>query len=154
MDGTRKYYPEWGNSDPKGHAHYILTNKWILAPMPPKKYRIPKIQSTELKNSTIWRAQVRMPQWGRGKQPQEEWETWQQKGMQGLGEERGTWSGIGLWKRTEALGSSRKNRKETLGGRRLRGPSRMYQRPGRWETIRTQREGPLMKCPTVGRGNL
>jgi hypothetical protein len=30
MDGTRKY-PEWGNSDPKGHAWYVLTNKWILA---------------------------------------------------------------------------------------------------------------------------
>jgi hypothetical protein len=31
MDGTRKYHPEWGNSDPKGHAWYVFTNKWILA---------------------------------------------------------------------------------------------------------------------------
>jgi hypothetical protein len=31
--------------DPKGHAWYVLTNKWILA----KQYRIPRIQSTELK---------------------------------------------------------------------------------------------------------
>ena len=40
-----KYHPERGNSDPEGHAWNVLTNKWILA----KKYRIPKIQSTELK---------------------------------------------------------------------------------------------------------
>ena len=45
MDGTRKYHPECGNSDPKGHAWYVLTNKWILA----KKYRIHRIKSTELK---------------------------------------------------------------------------------------------------------
>jgi hypothetical protein len=31
MDGTRKYHPEWGNSDSKGHAWYVLINKWILA---------------------------------------------------------------------------------------------------------------------------
>jgi hypothetical protein len=30
MDGTQKYHPEWGISDPKGHAWYVLTNKWIL----------------------------------------------------------------------------------------------------------------------------
>jgi hypothetical protein len=47
MDGTRKYYPEWGNSGTKGHAWCILTNKWILARR--KKYRIPRIPSTELK---------------------------------------------------------------------------------------------------------
>jgi hypothetical protein len=41
MDGTRKY-SECGNSDPKEHAWYVLTNKWILAP-PPKK----KIQNTQ-----------------------------------------------------------------------------------------------------------
>jgi hypothetical protein len=45
MDGARKYHPEWGNPDPKGHAWYVLTNKWILT----KKYRIPRIQPTELK---------------------------------------------------------------------------------------------------------
>jgi hypothetical protein len=48
MDGTRKYHPERGNSDPNGHACpflLVLTNKWILTT---KKYRIPKIQSTEL----------------------------------------------------------------------------------------------------------
>ena len=38
VDGTRKY-PEWGNSDPKGHAWYVLTDKCILA----KKFGIPKI---------------------------------------------------------------------------------------------------------------
>ena len=31
MDGTRKYYSEWDNPDPKGHAWYVLTDKWILA---------------------------------------------------------------------------------------------------------------------------
>jgi hypothetical protein len=31
MNGTRKYHPEWGNSDPKRHAWYVLTYKWILA---------------------------------------------------------------------------------------------------------------------------
>jgi hypothetical protein len=49
MDGTRKYHPVLGNSDPKGHAWYVLTNKWILAPTPIKKYRMPKIKSTEVK---------------------------------------------------------------------------------------------------------
>ena len=43
MDGTRKYHPVLGNSDPKGHAWYVLTNKRILAKK--KKYRIPKIQN-------------------------------------------------------------------------------------------------------------
>jgi hypothetical protein len=46
MDGTRKYHPELGSSDPKGQAWYVLTNKWILEKKP---YRIPKIQSTEFK---------------------------------------------------------------------------------------------------------
>jgi hypothetical protein len=27
MDGTRKYHPELGSSDPKGQAWYVLTNK-------------------------------------------------------------------------------------------------------------------------------
>ena len=30
-DGTRKYHPECGNSDPKGHAWYGFSNKWLLA---------------------------------------------------------------------------------------------------------------------------
>ena len=46
IDGTRKYHPDWGNSEPKGHASYILTNKYILEKK--KKDRIPIIQSTEL----------------------------------------------------------------------------------------------------------
>ena len=29
MNGTRKF-PEWGNSDSKGHVWYVLTNTWIL----------------------------------------------------------------------------------------------------------------------------
>lgn len=31
MNGTAKYHPEWGSSVPKGHAWYVLTNKWRLA---------------------------------------------------------------------------------------------------------------------------
>jgi hypothetical protein len=27
----KKFHPEWHSSDPKGHAWYVLTNKWILA---------------------------------------------------------------------------------------------------------------------------
>ena len=42
MDGSRKYHPD---TDPKEHAWYVLTDKWILA----KKYRIPRIQCTEFK---------------------------------------------------------------------------------------------------------
>jgi hypothetical protein len=38
--------PSEVNSDPKAWAWYVLTNKWILAT---KKYRITKIQSTELR---------------------------------------------------------------------------------------------------------
>jgi hypothetical protein len=36
MDGTRKYHPECGNPDPKGHSWYVITVKWVLA----KQYRI------------------------------------------------------------------------------------------------------------------
>jgi hypothetical protein len=28
--GTRKCYPEWDISDPKGYEWYVLTNRWIL----------------------------------------------------------------------------------------------------------------------------
>jgi hypothetical protein len=75
MDGNRKYHPEWGDSYSKGHEWYVLTNKWILA----KKYRIPRLQSKELKKVNSWRAQVRMPQShfaGRWKQSQEEGRDW------------------------------------------------------------------------------
>jgi hypothetical protein len=36
MDGTRKYYPDRGNPNPKGHKLYVITEKLILT----KKYRI------------------------------------------------------------------------------------------------------------------
>jgi hypothetical protein len=95
----------WGNSYPKVHAWYVLINKWILTK---KKYRIPRIQSTELKKLTCQRAQVRMPQChlgGRRKQSQ---------GGSVLGEKgnrdgkRGTWLVI-VWGRTETQSHSRKN---------------------------------------------
>ena len=44
MDRTRKY-PERGIPEPKGHAWYVLTDRWILA----KKYRIPMIIPIVLK---------------------------------------------------------------------------------------------------------
>jgi hypothetical protein len=31
MDGTRKYHSEGGNSNTKGQAWYVSTNKWVLA---------------------------------------------------------------------------------------------------------------------------
>jgi hypothetical protein len=31
MNGTSKYHPEWGNSDPKECAWYVLINMWVLA---------------------------------------------------------------------------------------------------------------------------
>ena len=43
MNGTSKYYPEWGNPITKEHTWYVLTDKWILA----QKFRIPKIQFTD-----------------------------------------------------------------------------------------------------------
>jgi hypothetical protein len=45
MDRTREYYLEKVNTGPKGHAWYILIDKWILA----QRYRIPMIQSTDCK---------------------------------------------------------------------------------------------------------
>lgn len=53
MGGTL-YHTEWSNSDPEGHAWYILTNTRILEKQKQKtdkqkKNKIPKIQSTELK---------------------------------------------------------------------------------------------------------
>ena len=56
MDGTRKYHPERGNSDkgnPKGHAWYILTNKWILA----KKQNKTKTKTLQNTQDTINRTQ-------------------------------------------------------------------------------------------------
>jgi hypothetical protein len=44
MDRTRKYHPKLGNPDPKGHAWYVLIDKWGLG----KKYRIPMIQLTDI----------------------------------------------------------------------------------------------------------
>ena len=43
MDVSRKYHPEWGNSDPQGYAWYVLTNKWILA-----KKKKKKVQNTQV----------------------------------------------------------------------------------------------------------
>jgi hypothetical protein len=54
IDGTRRYHPERGNSDPKGHTWYVLTDTWMLA----KEYRIPRMQLTD-RCVTSRKAQVR-----------------------------------------------------------------------------------------------
>jgi hypothetical protein len=41
-----KYHPQWGNRDPKGHAWYLLTDKYILA----INYRIQVFYSTDSSN--------------------------------------------------------------------------------------------------------
>jgi hypothetical protein len=73
---------------------------------------------------------------GRRKQPQVGMEggTWEGKSMGNEGTvQKGTWSGIGWEKRTEALRTSRKNgNRQLLGGRQLGKPSRMHQRADRW----------------------
>jgi hypothetical protein len=99
-------HPDWGNSDPKGHAWYVLTDKCILD----KMYWILRIQSTKLRNVNKLKGpseDVSVPL-GREKQLQE------QGGRDLVGKEaregkRGTWSGIGGTNRTEALKASRKN---------------------------------------------
>jgi hypothetical protein len=49
-----KYHLEWRNPDPKGHAWYVLTSKWILA----KMYRIPtdpkKLNKKEGTSKDAW----------------------------------------------------------------------------------------------------
>ena len=45
MNGTRKYYPEWGNPIIKKYTWYTFTGMRILA----QKLRIPKIQFTDQK---------------------------------------------------------------------------------------------------------
>jgi hypothetical protein len=48
IDRPAKYHLQWGKSHPKGHAWYVLTNKWILA-KEKKVPQIPTIQSTKFK---------------------------------------------------------------------------------------------------------
>ena len=43
---SRKYHPEWGSPDPKGHAWYVLTYRWILT----IKYKITTLESANPKN--------------------------------------------------------------------------------------------------------
>jgi hypothetical protein len=48
-----KYHPERGNSDTKGYAWYVLTNKWILA----KNTEYPRYSPQNSQRSTYSRAQ-------------------------------------------------------------------------------------------------
>jgi hypothetical protein len=106
VDGTRKYHPEWGNSDPKGHVWYVLINKWILE----KKDRISKIQPTELKkvNKLKGPSEDAPVPLGREKKAITSGEGHWRGSRQGR-KWGGTWSSIGWGKRTEALRASRKN---------------------------------------------
>ena len=101
MDGTWKYHPEWGNSDPKFHAWYVLTNKWILANnilqnTQDTVHRTQKVQQAEGPKygllSPTWEGEENNHIWRRREVPgrESEWGWW----------ERGTWSGIGWEKRT------------------------------------------------------
>jgi hypothetical protein len=57
---------------------------------------------------------------------------------------KGKWSGW-YWVRDKdwsPKGEQKEWKQTTSGGRRLRGPCKMHQRSGRWETPRTQRERP------------
>ena len=60
MDGTRKYHPEWDNSDQKGHSWYVLTHKWILTP--PAKKKVSNLQDTD--HITHKGQQTGGPKWG------------------------------------------------------------------------------------------
>ena len=147
MNGTRKYHPEWGKSDLKVHAWYVFTNKWILA----KKYRIPRIQSTDLKklNSSKGPSEDISIPLGREKRSQgrdmEEtgWESWG-RGAGRRGNVIRYWGGVQEW----SPDGQQNEWKDTTSGNVRWTDSRMYQRPGRLETLKTQMEGPYMKCPT------
>jgi hypothetical protein len=88
---------------------------------------------------------MRVPQshlGGRRKQSQVRRErgTWEGKWMGGIGEERG--------KDWNPLGQQKEWKQAISGGRKWGGGlSRMHQSPGRWETLRTQREGTLDEMP-------
>ena len=64
MDGTKKYYPEWGNPFTKKHTWYALTDKWILA----LKFEIPKIhmkhKEKEEQLVVLLRREIKIPMGG------------------------------------------------------------------------------------------
>jgi hypothetical protein len=64
----------------------------------------------------------------------------------GRGEHDQVFGGTGL----KSWGHGNRQPLEVEGG----GPSRIYQRFGRWGTLRIQREGPFIKCPPVEKGKL
>jgi hypothetical protein len=108
-----KDHPEWDNSYPNVHAWYIHSNKWILAKKRGGSTESPRYSPQNSKSSKRWTAQVRMPQSHLGERREQS-----QVGTEGgkvdrvrgsVGEERGTWSGIGRGRGTEALRASRKN---------------------------------------------
>jgi hypothetical protein len=161
MDGTRKYHLEWGNSDSKWHAWwYVLTNKWILAK---KKKRHTQAEGSKWGClSPIWEGEKSNHNWGGkeegreggregggeggrkgGREGGREGGTWERKWMGQGGGGKGNLIWYWVRERNWSLeGLQKEWRQATLGGRRLGVPSRMHQRPGRWDTLSTEREGP------------
>jgi hypothetical protein len=108
------------------------------------------------KRKTCWSVQERTPQSHLGERKKlsqmgSDRVTWEGKWMvwDGSGRGRETWSDIGGRKRTEALRVYKKNgnrQPQEIGGWGNPTPTlRMYQRPGRWETPRTQRESQIRR---------
>jgi hypothetical protein len=89
---------------------------------------------------------------------------WLGQGREGPGRKNGQGraEGVGgrIWhwvgeKHWSPEGQQKECKQANSGNRRLgTPPPRMYQRPRKWETPRTQREGPYMKRPRVGRAHL
>jgi len=138
MDGTRNYHV-WGNSNPKEHVWYILSNKWILGK---EKYRIPKIQSTELIKVNKLKGpseNISVPLW------REKKATRRGDGGRDWGGKRG--GGVGRGEHDLVMGGIKgqkpwelAERMETgdLMGRSLGGFYKIYWTTGKWETLRTQ----------------
>ena len=130
-----KYHAEWGNTDTKGHAWHALADKWIL----PKKCKIPRIQPTYCKKfnnkegpsedaSIPLRRGNKIITGGRGRVgPGSEMGVEEEKGMVvrngGQQQERSPEGQENEW---------------TCAASGVGGTSSQFQRPGRWETLRSQ----------------
>ena len=124
----------------------------------PKMYRIPRIQSTDLKmvNKQKDSSEDASISLGREKKAITGMVV---QGKVSLGEGTGRGKGehdqvLGVGVRNEAMKANKKN-----GNRQpleMGGGGNLSNVPETWriDTFRTQREGPQMKCSIVGRGNL
>lgn len=98
--------------NPKGHAWYILANNWILA----RKYRIPRIQSTELKN--VNKQKGYNLTWGGGREQSQDAEGGRDLGGRGRRKKKGEHDQVwGSGDRREAVWTSRMNYATSGGGK-------------------------------------